>query len=165
MGSLKKLDICGKDTKKLEFCYPSDLKNIISQKKAMKLSKRLLHRITCGIYKAIGSIQLHFKDGVDTGTFGNTTGQQLRCSLEVPEDETITGIRIRHSSQNPSIQNITFDTDLGTEIEFNGKMSNGEWSEFTLQPGELIVGCYGSCWSESQPEIVGLGFVVWTPTE
>ena len=128
------------------------------------MSKRLLHRITCGIYEAISSIQLHFKDGVDTGSFGSTTGQQLRCSLEVPEDEIITGIRVRHSAVHPSIQNITFDTDQGTEIEFNGKMNNGTWSKFTMAPGELVVGCYGCCWSEGQPEIVGLGFVVWTPS-
>ena len=128
------------------------------------MSNRLLHRITCGIYEAIGSIQLHFKDGHESQTFGSTTGQQLRCSLEVPEDETITGIRMRHSSKRPSIQNITFDTDQGTEIEFNGKMSDGDWTEFQLDQGELVVGCYGSCWSENQPEIVALGFVVWTPS-
>ena len=33
-----------------------------------------------------------------------------------------------------------------------------------MEPGELIVGCYGGCWSEKEPELVALGFVVWTPT-
>ena len=93
------------------------------------------------------------------------TGQQLKCCLEVPDDEVITGVRIRHSNQRAAIQNITFDTDLGTEIEFNAKMRDGVWTEQILEPGELIVGIYGCCWSESQPEIVGLGFVVWTPLD
>ena len=88
-------------------------------------------------------------DGVDTGAFGSSTGQQLKCSLEVPDDEIITGIRIRHSKSYAAIQNITFDTDLGTEIEFNGKKNDGQTQEFLLEPGEIIVGCYGCCWSES----------------
>ena len=149
IGTLRKLQLCGKNTKKLEFCYPANLDDCISQQKALKLSNRLIQRITCGIYDAIGSLQLHFKDGVDTGTFGTTSGQQLKCSLEVPEDEVITGVRIRHSNSSAAIQNITFDTDLGTEIEFNAKMSDGEWTEQRIEPGELIVGVYGCCWSEA----------------
>ena len=62
------------DTRKLEFSYPADLNQCMAERKALKLSKRLLHRITCGIYDSIGSIQLHFKDGVDTGGFGSYTG-------------------------------------------------------------------------------------------
>ena len=89
----------------------------------------MIQKITCGIYDAIGSLPLDFKDGTDTGTFGSTSGQQLKCCLEVPDDEVITGIRVRHSNQRAAIQNITFDTDLGTEIEFNAKMSDGVWTE------------------------------------
>jgi hypothetical protein len=70
---------------------------------------------------------------------------------------------MRHKSSTASIQNITFDTDKGTEIEFNGKLSDGKWTECKLQPGQLIVGCYGCCWSQKQPELVGMGFIVWTP--
>ena len=73
-GYLRKLPLCGKETRTLEFSYPADMSLCISQNKALKLSKRLLHRFTCGIYDAIGSIQLHFKDGVDTGAFGSNTG-------------------------------------------------------------------------------------------
>ena len=128
------------------------------------MSSRLLQRITCGIYDAIGSIQLHFKDGANTRQFGaDSKGVHLKCSLEVPDDEVINGVRIRHNATRAAIQNITFDTEQGTEIEFNGKMSDGDWQNFSLQPGELIVGCYGSCWSEKEPELVSLGFVAWTP--
>ena len=81
----------------------------------------------------------------------------------MPDDEVINGIRIRHNSSRAAIQNITFDTEQGTEIEFNGKMNDGTWSHYTMEPGELIVGCYGGCWSEKEPELVALGFVVWTP--
>ena len=42
----------------------------------------------------------------------------------------ITAVRVRHSADSKgAIQNITFDTDLGTEIEFNAKMRDGQWSE------------------------------------
>lgn len=146
------------------FCFPEELDKLISRNTAVQMSTRFLHRITCGIFDAIGSIQLHFKDGAETVQFGrDTKGQHLKCSLEVPDDELINGVRIRHNASKAAIQNITFDTEQGTEIEFNGKMSDGEWTNFILMPGELIVGCYGCCWSEKEPELVALGFVAWSP--
>uniref|UniRef100_A0A7S3HZE1 Jacalin-type lectin domain-containing protein n=1 Tax=Favella ehrenbergii TaxID=182087 RepID=A0A7S3HZE1_9SPIT len=99
-----------------------------------------------------------------TEEFGKmSTGQQLKCSLEVPVDEKITGIRVRHNPNACQIQNITFDTNEGTEIEFNGKQNTGSWRQFSLSPGQLVVGCYGSYGSEDREAIVGLGFIVWTP--
>ena len=80
-----------------------------------------------------------------------------------PNGENITRIKVRHKSSPASIQNITFETGAGTEIEFNGKLTDGTWTEIALEPSEIIVGCYGCCWSEKQPEIVGLGFVTWKP--
>jgi len=75
------------------------------------MSQRLLLRITCGIYETIGSIQMHFKDGAETEIFGcDSKGNQLKCSLEVPDEEVINGVRIRHNSSRAAIQNITFDT-------------------------------------------------------
>ena len=127
------------------------------------MSKRVLMRVTCGIYEAISSIQLSFADGIESPTFGCSIGDQLKCPLEIPDDEVITCIRVQHSEENAQIQNITFETDEGTEIEFNGKKSDGRWSEFELAEGELIVGCYGSCRSDAESEIVSLGFVLWTP--
>ena len=106
---------------------------------------------------------LHFGNGKETPQFGTESGQQLKCSLEVPQGENINRIKVRHKASPASIQNITFETDKGTEIEFNGKLSDGVWSEIALEEGEMIVGCYGCCWSEKQPEIVGLGFVTWRP--
>ena len=89
----------------------------------------------------------------------------MKCSLEVPQGEKIIRIKARHTQEPPSIQNITFETDYGTEVEFNGKQENGEWSEIDLEKDELIVGCYGCCLSDEQPGIVGLGFVTWKPAE
>ena len=91
---------------------------------------------------------LHFGNGKETPQFGTESGQQLKCSLEVPQGENINRIKVRHKASPASIQNITFETDKGTEIEFNGKLSDGVWSEIALEEGEIIVGCYGCCWSE-----------------
>ena len=82
---------------------------------------------------------MHFSDeaaegGISTEELGAMSkDQQLKCSLEVPANEKITGIRIRHHASNSQIQNITFDTDEGTEIEFNGKQGNGVWQQFALK--------------------------------
>ena len=89
----------------------------------------------------------------------------MKCSLEVPQGENIIRIKVRHTQEPPSIQNITFETDQGTEVEFNGKQENGELSVVDLEKDEQIVGCYGCCLSEEQSGIVGLGFVAWKPVE
>jgi len=52
---------------------------------------------------------------------------------------------------------------MGSEIEFNGKLSDGKWTVCKLDKNAQIVGCYGCCWSEKQPEMVGLGFIAWIP--
>ena len=76
--------------------------------------------------------------GTDTGN-----AHQL-YSLEVPANEVISGIRVKHSAASEyPIQHITFDTRDGTEIEFKAKAEDGNWTEFKLEEGELIVGCYG----------------------
>jgi len=72
-------------------------------------------------------------------------------------------VKIRHKSSTASIQNLTFITDQGSEIEFNGKLSDGKWTQCLLEKNAQIVGCYGCCWSEKQPEMVGLGFIAWIP--
>ena len=66
-------------------------------------SNRVLKSITCGIFEAIGSIKLKFLDGAETEQFGTNTGQQLNCSLEVPEGEIVTSVKIRHRSTTASI--------------------------------------------------------------
>ena len=162
-GTLRKLDLFGKSTDKKLFEYPANLDSLIETGEQLKLADHVLQGVTCGIYDAVGSIKLHFGNGEETPQFGTETGQQLKCSLEVPHGENVTRIKVRHKASPASIQNITFETDTGTEIEFNGKLSDGTWSEIALEPGEIIVGCYGCCWSEKQPEIVGLGFVIWRP--
>jgi hypothetical protein len=57
-GTLRKLGICGSNQflNKNLFCFPENLDELISQHTAVKMSKRLLHRISCGIYETIGSI-------------------------------------------------------------------------------------------------------------
>ena len=64
-----------------------------------------LSRITCSLYDAINSIRLRFEDGLQTKEFGRNEDEShdeepslaLKCSLDVPEDEKIIGIRIYHS--------------------------------------------------------------------
>ena len=73
MGTLRKLGLCGSESGKHKFSYPENLDVMIQQQTAVKMSKRFLHRITCGIFDAIGSIQLHFKDGAETEQFGQDT--------------------------------------------------------------------------------------------
>ena len=34
------------------------------------------------------------------------------------------------------------------------------WSEFRIEKGESIVGCYG--YTDDKNAIIGLGFVIWT---
>jgi hypothetical protein len=46
-------------------------------------------------------------------------------------------------------------------VEFNAKMTDGRVTDIALAKGEKIVGVFGFCWSSKQPEIVGLGFVIW----
>lgn len=83
----------------------------------------------------------------------------------MPDNEDIVAVQMRHKASSASIQNLTFKTDQGTEIEFNAKLADGNTSKFKLEAGERIVGCYGYCWSEKEPELVALGFVVWTPLQ
>jgi len=81
----------------------------------------------------------------------------------VPDHEDINALHLRHKASSASVQNLTFKTEEGTEIEFNAKLGDGNTSKFRLDKGERIVGCYGYCWSEKEPELVALGFVIWTP--
>lgn len=67
---------------------------------------------------------------------------------------------MRHNPANSQIQNITFDTNEGTEIEFNGKQNDGSEKHFILQEGQRIVGCHGTLEND---KITSLGFVLWTP--
>ena len=122
-----------------------------------------IHKITCGVHDAISSIKFEFTDGTVSPVFGKNREQQLNCCLEVPDDEAISSIHVRHKAGTASIQNLTFKTVEGTEIEFNAKLSDGGHTTFKLDKGEKVVGVYGHCWSEKEPELVGVGFVVWTP--
>ena len=159
LGRLSKLGLCGmperhvESKKKRYFSFPEDLDVLMARGEALPLQSRMLQKITCGIYEAISSIQLHFSDGTDSGMIGTSSKrQQLICALDVPLDEVITGVRMRHSPSKAAIQNITFDTDEGTEIEFNAKMSDGTWAQQSLETGQLIVGCYGTLWVEHDQE-------------
>ena len=95
------------------------------------------------------------------------TYQPLKCSLDVPEDEIISGIRIYHSPREPYIQNITFETNGGSELEFKGSKKNrsGSWYSEDIFEGERIVGLYGYLKDEPEGELAALGFVVWTPDD
>ena len=164
-GILRKLPFCGKNSGRAYFEFPYGLDDIIEQGGHYEQTVDcVLHKITCGVHDAISSIKFEFSDGVISPTFGKNRDQQLNCCLEVPEDETITSIHVRHKSATASIQNLTFKTQEGTEIEFNAKLADGAHSTFKLDKGEKIIGVYGYCWSEKEPELVGIGFVVWTPT-
>lgn len=56
MGTLRKLELCGKDTKH-KFCFPRDLNKCLENpKKQLRLQKMSLFRITCSLYDAINSI-------------------------------------------------------------------------------------------------------------
>lgn len=77
-GLLQRLPFCGKQTKKLQFVFPDELKTedsvlVVVPDEISKYNGRRLQRITCGIYEAIGSIKLHFNDGVETQIFGSNT--------------------------------------------------------------------------------------------
>ena len=84
--------------------------------------------------------------------------------MDVPDDETINGIRIYHSQREPYIQNITFETVEGSELEFKGTKKNrqGNWYSEDILEGERIVGLYGHL-KDDEGELAAIGFVVWTP--
>lgn len=75
---------------------------------------------------AIGSIALVFQNNVSTTKMGKKSAKELNCSLEVPAQEIVQEVRMRHNVNLNQIQNLTLITDLGTEIEFNGKNSDGQ---------------------------------------
>lgn len=102
-----------------------------------------MNRCEVMIYDHIGAIRLT-KEGVTTPDdwSGQGSKQMMHCTLEIP-DEVVTSISIRHDSKHDEIQNITFETSLGTEIAFNGFNNSGVEQEFQLNDGEIIVGCYG----------------------
>ena len=104
LGTIRKLDLFGKSTNKKLFCYPDQLDALLSQNEQVKLGDdKILQTITCGIFEAIGTIKLGFSDGSETPQFGTESGQQLKCSLEMPVGEKITMIRVRHTSEPASI--------------------------------------------------------------
>lgn len=81
----------------------------------------------------------------------------------MPENEQVTQIRIKHSQKTANIQNITFITENGGEVEFKASLEDGKVTNINLQEGDKVVGVFGYSWSTKQPEIVGLGFVIWCP--
>jgi hypothetical protein len=92
----------------MTFAFPTNMDEndsiiITNKDEVQEFNRRVLRRITCGIYEAIGSIKLHFEDGVETLQFGTNTKQEIDCSLEVPKGEHIVGIKIRHKSSTASI--------------------------------------------------------------
>lgn len=98
------------------------------------------------IYEHIGAIRLT-REGENTQKgdndwSGEGAKKMLHCTLEIP-DEVVTTITIRHDAKLEEIQNITFETSMGTEIAFNGSNNTGIEKEFQLDDGEIIVGCYG----------------------
>ena len=103
-----------------------------------------------------------FNDGVQTPRFGQHTETSLLCPLEIPSDK-IAKIRVQHNVKTATIQALWFETASGHEVEFRAKLADGRINEITLKKGQKLVGCYGFVWSTRQPEIVGLGFVIWTP--
>ena len=109
-----------------------ELENVIDQGLEYSYGDKDIFGITCGIFDAIGSIMIDFSDKSTTPMFGTEQGHQMKCKLEVPNQEKIVSIRIRHKVKTASIQNITFITDLGSEIEFNGQLEDGEWEQFDL---------------------------------
>ena len=103
LGTLRKLELFGKSTNKKLFEYPAELDRLIETGEQQKLADYVLQVVTCGIYDAVGSIMLHFANGKETPQFGTETGQQLKCSLEVPHEETINRIKVRHKVSPASI--------------------------------------------------------------
>jgi len=63
-------------------------------------------------------------------------------TIEIPESETIVKIKIRSYRNTNSITNITFITEKNTKFEFSNS-KDGVEREYSLLPGEEIVGCYG----------------------
>ena len=74
-GTLRKLDLFGKSTKKKLFEYPANLDSLIEEGANLMLADHVLQVITCGIYDAVGSIMLHFGNGKETPQFGTESGQ------------------------------------------------------------------------------------------
>ena len=70
LGTLRKLDFCGKKSKRGTFSFPTDLLDAVESKKKLRLQKMSLSRITCSLYDAINSIRLKFEDGLQTKEFG-----------------------------------------------------------------------------------------------
>ena len=163
VGTLRKTKLYGKQTNKKRFMFPENADEIIQEGKEFVYDNKHMFGITCGIFEAIGSIMIDFTDGSASPYFGTESNVQMNCKLEVPNNERVVGARIRHKKLTASIQNITFLTNKGSEIEFNGSLDDGEWEQFDLKPKERIIGIYGCCWSEKQPELVGLGFIIFTP--
>ena len=102
-GTLRKLALFGKSTNKRLFEYPANLDSLVETGEQLKLADHVLQVVTCGIFDAVGSIMLHFGNGKETPQFGTGSGQQLKCSLEVPHGENINRIRVRHKASPASI--------------------------------------------------------------
>ncbi len=81
-GKLRFTSLCGAQGKHY-FEFPSDLKEIMKND-VEQYEHRNLKSITCSMFDAISSIQLHFSDNVESPKFGNTTSRMLQCNLVVP---------------------------------------------------------------------------------
>ena len=57
---------------------------------------RFVSAITCSLLDGLSALKLHFSDGNQSPQFGHTTQEMLNTTLEIPLNETITGIKICH---------------------------------------------------------------------
>lgn len=167
-GNLRKLQMCGGDTapaRAKAFCTIEDF----DENKLVKMGDMPMKRCEVMVYDHIGGIRLTREGDTtqkdDDDWCGNGSKEMLHCTLEIP-DEVVTSITIRHDPKNREIQNITFETSMGTEISFNGSNPSGVLKDFHLIDGEIIVGCYGFTMpEEGQDVITSLGFITWRPSD
>lgn len=150
-GILEKLDICGlREGKKFEFPSPNSLNH-------NTLAHRELRSIESNVGFAIYSLRLNFTDGA-TPKFGT---DQLTTERKLDKDERITKISLKATQIR--IVAIIFKTNKGKKIELLGSNMNGAWHKFYVEPEQRVVGCTG--YLSHSNNIVGLGFILWSPRD
>ena len=83
--------------------------------------------------------------------FNSITGRIAKVFIQAIPLECVTNVQI----QDLDAENIVkFKTRELTEAD------RAVWTEFKLEKGESVVGCYG--YTDDRNAIVGLGFVIWT---
>ena len=81
--------------------------------------------------------------------------------LSSSDDKYVNAIRLCEKAQSAGLDQESEGSAAESQpvAELLGNDYDGHWHSFELQPGEQILGVYGSL--NSAPNIRGLGFIVW----